>query len=127
MCRPGRYILATVPAFQWMWGRQDVINQHKRRYRSRQLAELSRDQGLEISRLTYLNRIAYPLVAAVRLARCIAATRNGELQPDFAMTLPGPLSVILSKVFTGEGWVLRRWRLPIAVSLLCVARRPLDA
>ena len=114
-------------AFQWMWGRQDVINQHKRRYRSRQLAQLFRDQGLEISRLTYLNRILFPVVAAVRLARRIATTRNGELQSDFAMPRPGPLNVILSKVFAGEAWALRRWRLPIGVLLLCVARRPLDA
>ena len=126
-CRPGGYVMATVPAFQWMWGRQDVINQHKRRYRSRQLSQLFRDQGLEISRLTYLNTLLFPVVAAVRLARRIAPTRNGQLRSDFAMTRPGPLNMLLSRIFAGEAWAIRRWRLPIGVSLLCVARKPRGA
>jgi SAM-dependent methyltransferase len=124
VCRPGGFIMVTVPAFRWMWGPQDVISHHKRRYRSQQLLKLFTDEGLEVSRFTYINTILFPLVAAVRLLRRIVPERSGELKSDFTMTRPGPINTMLGKLFGAEAWMLRRWRLPIGVSLLCVARKP---
>lgn len=127
VCRPGGYVMVTVPAFQWMWGPQDVINHHKRRYRAHELSRLFTEQGLQIARFTYLNTILFPVVAAVRLLRRVVPQRNGHLKSDFSMTRPGPLNTLLSRVFGAEAYVIRRWRLPIGVSLLCVARKPLPA
>jgi SAM-dependent methyltransferase len=125
VCRPGGFIMVTVPAFQWMWGPQDIINHHKRRYRSDQLLKLFADEGLQISRFTHINTILFPVVAAVRLFRRVVPERNGDLKSDFSMTRPGPLNSMLGKLFGAEAWMVRRWRLPIGVSLLCVARKPL--
>ena len=127
VCRPGRFIMVTVPAFQWMWGRQDTINHHKRRYRADELVQLFTDQGLQIERFTYINTLLFPVVAAVRLFRRVVPERGGELKSDFSMTKPGPINTLLGKLFGAEAWAIRRWRLPIGVSLLLVARKPLAA
>jgi SAM-dependent methyltransferase len=127
VCRPGGYIMVTVPAFQWLWGRQDVINHHKRRYRGDELAQLFTDHGLQITRFTYLNTLLFPAVAAVRLLRRLVPDGNAELTSDFAMTRPGRLNTLLGKVFSAEALLIRRWRLPVGVSLLCVARKPLPS
>lgn len=127
VCRPGGYLLVTVPAFRWMWGRQDVINHHKRRYEAREFAALFSDQALEIRRLTYLNTLLFPVVAAVRLFRRLVPERNGELVSDFSMTKPGRVNDALARLFSWEAAILRRHNLPIGVSLLCLARKPEQA
>jgi hypothetical protein len=106
-----------------MWGRQDVINHHKRRYRARELARLFHGAGLEILRLTYLNTFLFPVVAAVRLARKVIPEKNGELVSDFSMTKPGRVNDLLARFFSLEAPVIARWNLPVGVSLLCLARR----
>ena len=126
VCRPGGFIMVTVPAFRWMWGRQDTINHHKRRYRADEFAQLFRDAGLDVVRFTYINTILFPVVAAVRLFRRFVPEHNGTLRSDFSMNKPGPLNTFLGKLFGAEAWVIRRARLPVGVSLLCVARKPLN-
>lgn len=123
VCRPGGYVLATVPAYPWMWGRQDTINHHKRRYRADEFANLFRDNGLEIVRFTYLNTLLFPVVAAVRVFRRFVPDK-GELVSDFAMTKPGPMNSLLGKFFGLESHLIGRWNLPVGVSLLCLARKP---
>ncbi len=125
VCRPGGHLLVTVPAFPWMWGRQDVINHHKRRYRAREFCLLFEAAGLEVRRLTYLNSFLFPVVAAIRLARRIVPEREGELASDFSMTKPGRINNALARLFAFEAPILRRVNLPVGVSLLCLARKPL--
>jgi SAM-dependent methyltransferase len=124
VCRPGGYVLVTVPAFGWMWGRQDTINHHKRRYRADAFARLFAAQGLEIQRLTYLNTFLFPVVAAVRLFRRLVPEKNGELVSDFTMTKPGRVNTLLARFFAAESKLIKRWNLPLGVSLLCLARKP---
>lgn len=124
VCRPGGYVLVTVPAFHWMWGRQDTINHHKRRYQADALARLFTDQGLQIQRFTYLNTFLFPVVAAVRLFRRLVPEKNGELVSDFAMTKPGRINTLLGRFFGAESKLIKHWDLPVGVSLLCLARKP---
>ncbi len=128
VCKPGGYLMVTVPAYPWMWGRQDTINHHKRRYRGAEFAELFRQQGLEIRRFTYINTFLFPVVAAVRLFRRFVPEAEGtELVSDFTMNKPGLVNSLLGKLFGAEALLIRRWNLPVGVSLLCVARKPLNA
>jgi ubiquinone/menaquinone biosynthesis C-methylase UbiE len=127
VCRPGGFVLATVPASPWMWGRQDVISQHKRRYRSSEFRRLLSDQGLEIFRFTHINALLFPIVAAVRLLRRVFPQRGSELQSDFTMTKSARINALLGSLFGFEAWPIRLAPLPFGVSLLCVARKPLAA
>jgi len=125
VCKPGGHVLLTVPAFQFLWGNQDVVSHHKRRYRLGQLQQSVEGAGLRIVTLSYFNSLLFPIVAAVRVARRLRGeSSDGEMpKSDFTMTKPGVVNDTLTHVFGAEGRLLARWRLPVGVSLLCLAER----
>ena len=45
--RPGGIFLATVPAYRWMWGAQDEISHHFRRYSAGELKRKIPEAGLD--------------------------------------------------------------------------------
>lgn len=121
--RPGGTLLATVPAHPWMWGAQDEISHHFRRYRRSELSAVVARSGMRVDRLTYFNSVLFPPVAAVRLLRRVRPP-SGEPRSDFEMTKPGPANRMLGRLFSGEARVLRRHDLPFGVSLLVTATAP---
>jgi SAM-dependent methyltransferase len=118
---PGGHLLLTVPALPLLWGRQDVLSGHWRRYRRRELEQRVREAGFSIRKLTYFNTLLFPPILAVRLAMrpFLRWTRSGGsdlIAPSFGFDR------VLYRAFAAEGpWLVRR-RLPIGVSLLCWAQ-----
>jgi len=124
VCRPGGHVLLTVPAFQFLWGNQDVISHHRRRYTLGGVDARVRAAGLVPRRLSYFNAFLFPVVAAVRVARRLRGARpQGEIKSDFTMTKPGLVNDVLTRVFAAEGHVVARRRLPVGVSVVCLATR----
>jgi ubiquinone/menaquinone biosynthesis C-methylase UbiE len=123
VCRPGGHMLVTVPAFQFLWGNQDVVSHHQRRYTLGELEAHVRNAGFVPRRLSYFNAILFPAVAAVRVARRLRGETRGEVKSDFTMTKPGFVNDTLARVFAAEGRWLARWRLPVGVSVVCLAER----
>src|SRR5262249_5981402 len=52
---PGGHVMICVPAFASLWGLQDDVAHHKRRYRMADLAQKTRSSGLQIQRTYYFN------------------------------------------------------------------------
>jgi SAM-dependent methyltransferase len=123
VCRPGGHLLMTVPAFQFLWGNQDVISHHRRRYTLAQVEQRIRAAGFVPKRLSYFIALLFPAVAAVRVARRLRGEPKGEIKSDFTMTKPGFVNDTLTRVFAAEGRLLARWRLPVGVSIVCLAER----
>ena len=119
---PGGTLLVTVPAFPFLWGAQDEISHHKRRYRRRELRERVEGAGFELRKLTYFNTLLFPPIAAIRAPRPYRG-RPHQLRSDFEMTRPGRLNAVLAKIFAAEGPLIARMNLPVGVSLLAVATR----
>lgn len=122
ICRPGGHVLITVPAFPFLWGNQDAVSHHKRRYTGRQLGQRVAQSGLRIQLLTYFNTLLFPLIAAVRIGRRLSRTPE-RLRSDFSMTTTGRVNDLLAAILGIEGRLIKRWRLPFGVSLLCLAQR----
>jgi SAM-dependent methyltransferase len=121
--QPEGRLLLTVPAFGFLWGRQDVLAEHRRRYGRRQLRERLTAAGFELERLTFFNTLLFPPVLAFRLALRPFLSRAVRGGSDLGLRLPRPLEQLLYRSFAAEGpWLLRR-DLPVGVSLLAVARR----
>jgi len=119
--KSGAYVLITVPAYAFLWSKHDEIHHHKRRYVRSSLQRVIDAAGLQTVRMTYLNTVLFPLIAAVRL-------KERALPPDDVMQelkVPGPtVNGILESVLRLEGRLLRRVGLPFGVSLMAVARNP---
>ena len=121
--RPGGTFLATVPAYRWMWGAQDEISHHFRRYSADELKRKIPEAGLNLQRLTHFNTILFAPIAAVRLARRLRPP-TGEARSDFKMTGEGTGNRLLAEVFSSEARWLRRRNLPLGVSMLALAGAP---
>jgi hypothetical protein len=115
-----------------MWGRQDEISHHRRRYSGRSLRQAITAAGLQPRRLTAFNSILFPGIAALRITRRLARRLAGGgqtpdpagLKSDFSMTKPGPLNDLLAATFSAEAALLGVVDLPVGVSLLAIAERP---
>jgi len=119
---PGGSVLVTVPAYTWMWGRQDEIAHHYRRYTRPRLLSALRRAGLQTDRSSYFNTLLFPPIAMVRLARRLASEPD-SLRSDFELTKPGRVNSLLARVFGWEATLLPRMTMPFGVSILTLARR----
>jgi SAM-dependent methyltransferase len=122
--RPGGTLMLTVPAYEFLWGPQDEISHHERRYVKRGLRARLRGAGVRIDRLTYFNTLLFPGIAAVRVLRPGRDGDRGEARSDFEMTnADGVANRVLSRVFAAEAPLVARRDLPFGVSLLALATK----
>jgi SAM-dependent methyltransferase len=121
--RPRGQLLVSVPAYRFLWGPQDEISNHKRRYIARTLRERLVEAGFRVRRLSYFNTILFPAIAGIRLLR---PYRPGSpnLKSDFTMTRPGPANTLLGHLFGLEAPIVKRFDLPFGVSILALAQKP---
>jgi SAM-dependent methyltransferase len=120
--RPGGVALVTVPAFPALWGPQDVISHHKRRYRAGELRRRVQAAGLKPTRTTYFNTLLFPPIAALRLARRLRPAPAGS-RSDFELTREGWANDMLTALFGFEARLLSAFDLPFGVSIACLALR----
>jgi SAM-dependent methyltransferase len=120
--RPGGSLLLSVPAYRFLWGPQDEIAHHKRRYVARELRARLVGADLAVERLSYFNTFLFPVIAAVRLLR---PYRPGspDLKSDFELKTPDRLNALLARVFALEASLVQRISLPFGVSILALATR----
>jgi SAM-dependent methyltransferase len=117
--RPGGLLVATVPAFGFLWSGHDAVHHHRRRYRRSELSALVCDAGLEPLVLTYFNMLLFLPIAAMRVMARLSGRAGGDDTP------PGRLlNRTLEAVFGLERHLVGRVPLPFGVSLLVIARRP---
>lgn len=117
--RPGGRLVLTVPAYMWMWGRQDEVSHHFRRYTLAELRAKLEDNGFRVARATYFNTLLFFPIAAIRLASKIVKM---SARSDFDFR-PGRLNALLHRVFAAEAAWLARWRFPFGVSIFVAAEK----
>jgi len=120
LVKPGGLLLVTVPAGPSLWGQQDVVTGHKRRYTRRSLAGAFARASLARPRLAPFNTILFPPIAAMRWTRRVIG--GGDPQSDFDENRPGLVNDLLAAVFASERHVVGRVPLPFGVSLLACLR-----
>jgi len=123
LLRPGGMLLVTVPALPSLWGQQDIVSEHRRRYTRGTLKRLFDGAGLSHYWMSYFNSLFFPVVAGFRWTR--RALRTGQnATSDFERNRPGLLNSALAVTFGGERHWLSHASLPIGVSLIAVYKRP---
>lgn len=115
--RPGGAALITVPAFPALWGLQDEVALHQRRYRMRPLLGLVRASGLSVVRAYHFNYLLFLPIWGAR--RCMRLTRS-RLESEGQVR--GPiLDRVLSAIFTLDILTAPRLNPPFGVSILILA------
>ncbi len=116
--RPGGRALLFVPTFMFLWGLQDDVSNHRRRYRLPELRRLLEQAGFEIERMTYANITFFlPILLVRKLMRLTGIKTESENSINVSA-----LNGVLGRVLGAESWILKRMNLPFGVSGLCVAR-----
>ena len=121
LLKPNGSLIIFVPAFNFLWGLQDEVSRHRRRYRASELRQTLEAAELTISKLTYANTFLFPLILAgrtfLRLSGYkIRGTSENDLHPRWS-------NGVLQAVFSVERQLLRFMSFPFGVSLFCVAKR----
>ena len=125
MLKPGGLLLVTVPALPSLWGSQDVVSHHRRRYTRDSLYQTFMRARLPRPDVTYFNSLLFPPIAAIRgLRRMFGQT--DQSRSDFEDNRPGFTNEILAVIFASERHLIGRLSLPIGVSLLAHVRMTSD-
>jgi len=117
--RPGGRVLLVVPAFMWLWGVQDDISHHRRRYRLPELRQAVERAGLHVERATYANiTFLVPTLLGRVFMRLTGLRPASESNINIAA-----FNGVLGRILGAESWWLQRMNFPFGVSIVCVARR----
>lgn len=118
--RPGGLALITVPAFPILWGPQDIVAHHVRRYRADQLRTALERAGFEVADLFHFNYLLFlPILLARKLLMALRLRVRSENDINF-----GLMNRVLSRVFAFDVATAPRLHPPFGVSILALARRP---
>jgi len=129
--KPGGLVLITVPALQWLWSNNDVLNAHVRRYTASQIRDLFRQAGFVPLRITYNNFFVFPLAAALILSRrsreSEADLHSHYFDEDAYQVDMEPTHPAINALLTAVGWVesqVLRWvNLPVGTGIVAVGRK----
>jgi SAM-dependent methyltransferase len=117
--RRGGRTLLFVPAFMFLWGVQDDVSNHRRRYTLKELKRVVRQAGFEVERTTYVNLSFF---APILLGRLFMRVTRLRPESENNITI-GFLNGVLGRVLGAESVPLRYLNFPFGVSIICVARR----
>jgi SAM-dependent methyltransferase len=117
--RPEGRAVLFVPAFMFLWGVQDDISNHRRRYTMAGLREAVRKAGFDIERASYVNLSFFAPIFFGRLLMRVTGLRPAS---ENNITISA-LNAVLGKLFGAERFLLRHLNFPFGVSIICVARR----
>jgi len=117
--RPGGRVLLFVPAFMFLWGVQDDVSNHRRRYTLSELRRKLEQAGLRVERASYANLTFFGPIFIGRLLMRLTGLRPAS---ENSINI-GRLNSFLGAVLGSERFWLRHLNFPFGVSAICVARR----
>jgi len=117
--KPNGRALLFVPAFNFLWGVQDDVSNHRRRYTLSQLNSAASKAGFEIERASYANISFFVPIFLVRSFMRITRLRPAT---ELKINIPA-FNGLLGSIFGAERFWLRRGSFPFGVSAFCVVRR----
>jgi len=117
--KKGGDLILTVPAFKSLWGIQDVVTGHKRRYTIKEITNKLRQEGFDILRSSYFNFfLFFPILITRRIIDLLGLLIESENKINHPL-----INIFLKTIFSLEPYLLRYISFPFGVSILCVARK----
>lgn len=126
----GGKLLVTVPAFMFLWSRNDVINMHQRRYTVPELRGKLEAHGFRVLRISYNNFFIFPVAALfilLRRGRAEPELASPHFDEDAYQVEMEPASPLVNSVLTLVGKIevalLKRLSLPFGTSIIAIAEK----
>jgi len=128
MLKPGGLLIASGPAYQFLYAQQDRITHHMRRYTLGELCGKARAAGFEIVQASYINfwlfPVILPTVLLLKLWQAVRPRDDSRAGSNVGIRVPVWAHDVLTAVFASEAAVLRHVSVPAGHSLVIVARKP---
>lgn len=121
--KKGGIALVIVPAYQWLWSKNDVAYHHKRRYGRKAFRLLSANCGMKTEQWSYFNFFLFPVFI---LATMVSKLFPGKVKTSTVLKpLPKPLNFLLKQIIYLETWMISRLgiRFPFGSSMIFVLRK----
>jgi len=115
----GGLLIVTVPAFKFLWGIQDEVTGHRRRYSRKEIVKKLREAGFDILKSSYFN---FFLFFPILFARCIIRLFGFKIKSENEVNFP-LINFFLKVIFSLELYVLKYFSFPFGVSIFCIARK----
>jgi SAM-dependent methyltransferase len=118
--KEGGILILTVPAFKFLWGIQDIVTGHKRRYSRKEISSKLKNEGLEILRSSYFNFfLFFPILFTRRIIHLLGLKIKSENEINFPL-----INFLLKAIFSIEPYLLKYFSFPFGVSIFCIAKKP---
>jgi 2-polyprenyl-3-methyl-5-hydroxy-6-metoxy-1,4-benzoquinol methylase len=120
LLRPGGIVVATVPAYQWLFSPRDSQHHHFRRYGKIQFRALWKTTNARVELLSRYNTTLFPAAATLRVASKFSGRRSkrGDLSIP-----PRAINECLAQLMQCEANILGRVPMPFGLSLVAVVRK----
>ncbi len=119
--KPNGIFVVMVPAYMFLWGVQDEVAHHYRRYTKGSLLKVVKGTTkLNTIRATYFNTFLFAPIALVRLVSRLFKIKGRE--SDFDLNSP-MLNKILFSIFNFERKMLKKISFPFGVSILALFKK----
>jgi len=117
--KEGGILIVTVPAFQFLWGIQDFVTGHRRRYSKKEILDKLGCEKFQVLRSFYFNFfLFFPIFFARRMFHLLRLKIRSENEINFPF-----INFLLKAIFSLEPSVLKFISFPFGVSILCIARK----
>jgi hypothetical protein len=128
MLRPSGVLIASGPAYQFLFAHQDRVTHHMRRYTLTEMKAKMREAGFEILKASYINVILFPLilpaVLTLKLWQTIRPPDDTTAGSNVGIPIPRWTHDVLTGIFSSEAQLLKFLSAPAGHSLVVVARKP---
>jgi SAM-dependent methyltransferase len=112
-------VILTVPAFKSLWGIQDVVGMHKRRYSKNEFLKKIEQAGFTVLKSSYFNFfLFFPILFGRRLIRFFRLRIESENRINFPL-----FNFFLKTIFSIEPFLLKYFSFPFGVSVFCIAKK----
>lgn len=115
----GGILILTVPAFKSLWGTQDVVTGHKRRYSKKEITKKLKENGFDILKSSYFNFLLFfPILFSRRIIHLLGLKIESENKINFPL-----INFLLKGVFSLEVYLMKYFSFPFGVSIFYIARK----
>ena len=125
VCKKDGFVIATVPAFMLLWSEHDVINHHFRRYKLNPFRNLFKVDDDNVVVKSYFNFFFFIPIALIRIIMWPFQKNRTKTNAtsDFERFKTGWLNTLLYHIFLIEKTLLKYFRLPFGVSIVCLVKK----